>query len=143
MFPLRICSGNVNASGVVICQCPQIYFKKSLRKTSLFVLFELLPHLQVFLSIYDILLPHSMNGFIILCFYCQNINEKVGEVGKCQVFSLRHKLVLFSLRRKLVLFSKTTSKKMAVMQLLINCGENRYKKPVKKLISRKVEAAVL
>ena len=47
--------------------------KNSLRKTSLFVLFELL-------SMYDLLLPHNMNGLIISEFFCKNINEKVGKL---------------------------------------------------------------
>ena len=42
-----------------------------------------------------------------------------------------------------MLFLKTTTTKIAVMQLLTNCGENPYKTPVKKLISSKVEAVVL
>ena len=31
----------------------------------------------------DILLPHSMNGLIILWFYRNNIHEKVDEVDIC------------------------------------------------------------
>ena len=54
--------------------------KISLRKTSLFVLFELLPYLQVCLGMCDLLLPHSMNGLVILCFCYKNINKEVGEV---------------------------------------------------------------
>ena len=41
VFLLRISSGNVNAS--VFVTCYSNLFKNSLRKTSLFVLFELLP----------------------------------------------------------------------------------------------------
>ena len=43
MFLLRISSGNVNASVVVTRQYSQFYLKNALRKTSFFVLFELLP----------------------------------------------------------------------------------------------------
>ena len=44
VFLLRISSGNVNASVVVTCQfTSSILLKNSLRKTSLFGLFELLP----------------------------------------------------------------------------------------------------
>ena len=64
-------------------------------------------------------------------FYFKSINEKVGEVGISQVFT------------KLMIFSKTASKKIAVMQLLDNCGEYPYKTPVKKLVSNKFEAVVL
>ena len=46
---------------------------------SLFLLFELLP--TGFSSMYDVLLPHGMNGLMILCFYCEDIIGKVGEVG--------------------------------------------------------------
>ena len=46
---------------------------------SLFVLFELLP--TGFSSMYDVLLPHGMNGLMILCFYCKDIIGKVREVG--------------------------------------------------------------
>ena len=42
-----------------------------------------------------------------------------------------------------MLFLKTTSKKIAVIYLLTNCRENPYKTPVKKLISRKMQTAVL
>ena len=79
--------------------------KNSIRKTSFFVLFELL-------SMYDLLLPHSMNGLIIL-----------------RVFFVRTLM--------------KTSTKVAVMQLLTNCGENPYKTPVKKHISSKVVAVVV
>ena len=57
---------------------------------SLFVLFELLP--TGFSSMYDVLLPHGMNGLMILCFYCKDIIGKVREVGMSQVFSLRHQV---------------------------------------------------
>ena len=36
---------------------------------------------DLFNYVYDLLLSHSMNGLIILRFYCKDINEKVGEVG--------------------------------------------------------------
>ena len=42
-----------------------------------------------------------------------------------------------------MLFLKTSIKKIAVMQLLTNYGENPYKKTVKKLISSNMEAVVL
>ena len=42
-----------------------------------------------------------------------------------------------------MLFSNAASKKIAVMQLLTNCGENPNKTPVKKFIPSKVEAAVV
>ena len=48
-------------------------FKNSFRKTSLFVLFGLL-------SMYELLLPHNMNGLTISQFFCKNINEKVGKL---------------------------------------------------------------
>ena len=53
------------------CEC----IKKSLRKTCFFSFY-----LQVYFSIYYFWLPHRLNGLIILWFYCNNINEKVGEV---------------------------------------------------------------
>ena len=36
---------------------------------------------DLFNYVNDLLLPHSMNGLIILRFYCKDITEKVGEVG--------------------------------------------------------------
>ena len=78
----------MNASGVVTCQYPQIYLK-SLSEKNYFLCF-LRFYLQVYLSMYDLLSPHNMNGLTILCFYCKSINEKVGEVGISYVFSLRH-----------------------------------------------------
>ena len=38
---------------------------------------------------------------------------------------------------------KAVSKKVAVMQLLTNCGENPYKTPVNEFISSKFKAVVL
>ena len=42
-----------------------------------------------------------------------------------------------------MLFSKSSSKEIAVMLFLNNCGENPYKTPMKKPISCKFEAVVL
>ena len=42
-----------------------------------------------------------------------------------------------------MVFLKTTIKKIALMELLTNYGENPYKAPVKKLISSNMEAVVL
>ena len=36
-------------------------------------------YLQVYLSMYDLSLPHSMSGLIFFCFFRKNINKKVGE----------------------------------------------------------------
>ena len=36
---------------------------------------------QVCSSMYGLLLPHRMNGLIILFFYCKVINGKVEEIG--------------------------------------------------------------
>ena len=52
--------------------------KKSLRKTSLFVLFELLPKVLFKYVWHFVTTQHEW--LIILCFYCKSMNEKVGEV---------------------------------------------------------------
>ena len=52
--------------------------KRPFRKTLLCGLFELLP---AGLSIYGLLLPWSMSRLITLCFYCNDINKEVDEVG--------------------------------------------------------------
>ena len=53
VFQLSISSGNVNASVVATCQYPQFY-KKFPKKN---------------FSMYDLLLPHSMNRLIIFFFW--------------------------------------------------------------------------
>ena len=92
VFLLRISSGNLNASGVVTCQYPQIYQKiLKKRKTSLFVLFEVLPT-GLLQNIYELWLVHDLNELIVCQFFRKNINEEVAEVDLSQVFSLRHQI---------------------------------------------------
>ena len=74
-----ISSGNVNASVVVTGQCPQIYIKNSLRKTSLFVLFEHLPTgLLKYVWPFVTAQHEWVNNF--LGFIWKNINEEVGKL---------------------------------------------------------------
>ena len=62
---IRISSGNVNASVVVTSQYPQIYEKISLEKLHFLCFLGI--YWQVCLSMYHLLLPHSMNGLITFC----------------------------------------------------------------------------
>ena len=79
MFLLSISSGNVNASVVVTWQYPQIYLK--IPQEKLHFLCFLSFYQQVFLNMYDLLLPYSMNWLIILWgFFWKNINEKLGKL---------------------------------------------------------------
>ena len=69
------------------------FIKKILkkRKTSLFVLFEVLPT-GLLQNIYELWLVHDLNELIVCQFFRKNINEEVAEVDLSQVFSLRHQI---------------------------------------------------
>ena len=77
--------------------------RKSFRKASLFLIFELLPA-ALFKCVWTFVTTQHELVNIVLCFYCKS-NEKVGEVGISYVFSF------FSLRHQVdAIFNKKKEK---------------------------------